>query len=98
GDILTCYILQNYRNNKQIVKKIVVTCPTCKQGEIVERKSKKNRVFFGCERYPDCEFVSWDKPVGRNCPKCDEFLVEKRTKTQVQSKCSKCDYTEEAQT
>src|SRR5699024_272000 len=80
GKFMACSNFPDCRNTKPILKKIGVTCPTCKQGEIVERKSKKNRVFFGCERYPDCEFVFWVKPVGRNCPNCDEFLVEERTK------------------
>ena len=58
---------------------------------------KKKRIFYGCERYPDCEFTSWDKPVGRDCPKCEHYLVEKVTKKQRQVKCSNCDYKEDVQ-
>ncbi len=97
GKFMACSNFPDCRNTKPILKKIGVTCPTCKQGEIVERKSKKNRAFYGCERYPDCEFVSWDKPIARSCPKCEQYLVEKRAKKQVQIKCSQCDYQEEAQ-
>ncbi|HIV74191.1 MAG TPA: type I DNA topoisomerase [Candidatus Pseudogracilibacillus intestinigallinarum] len=97
GKFMACSNFPDCRNAKPILKKIGVTCPTCKKGEIVERKSKKNRVFYGCETYPTCEFVSWDKPIARNCPKCDSYLVEKRSKKQVQIKCSSCDYEEEAQ-
>lgn len=97
GKFMACSNFPDCRNTKPILKKIGVTCPLCKKGEIVERKSKKNRVFYGCDSYPECEFVSWDKPINRSCPKCNEFLVEKRTKKQVQIKCSNCDYKEEAQ-
>lgn len=97
GKFYACSNFPECRNTKAILKKIGVTCPTCGKGEIVERKTKKNRIFYGCERYPDCEFSSWDKPVGRNCPKCEEYLVENRTRTQVQVKCSNCDYAEEPQ-
>ena len=45
-----------------------VECPTCHQGEIVERRSKKGRKFYGCERYPECDFVSWNKPIAQPCP------------------------------
>ena len=97
GKFIACSNFPNCRNAKPILKKIGVTCPTCKQGEIVERKSKRNRTFYGCERYPDCEFVSWDKPIARNCPKCNEYLVEKRARRKVQVRCSNCDYEEAEQ-
>ena len=97
GTFMACSNFPECRNAKPILKKIGVTCPTCKEGEVVERKSKKNRIFYGCERYPECEFVSWDKPIPRNCPKCEHYLVEKRAKKKVQIKCSNCDYEEEPQ-
>ncbi|MEI3606652.1 type I DNA topoisomerase [Pseudogracilibacillus sp. SE30717A] len=97
GKFMACSNFPDCRNTKPILKKIGVTCPSCKTGEIVERKSKKNRVFYGCDTYPECEFVSWDKPVGRSCPKCESYLVEKRSKKQVQIKCSNCDYKENVQ-
>jgi DNA topoisomerase-1 len=54
--------------------------PGC-TGEIVEKQSKRGKVFYGCSRYPDCAFASWDKPVPRPCPKCgSSYLVEKTTK------------------
>ncbi|GAA0372349.1 type I DNA topoisomerase [Alkalibacterium iburiense] len=97
GKFHACSNFPDCRNTKPIVKKIGVTCPTCKKGEVVERKSKKKRIFYGCERYPDCDFTSWDKPIGRDCPKCEQFLVEKVTKKQRQVKCSNCDYEEAVQ-
>jgi DNA topoisomerase-1 len=66
-----------------------VPCPTCHEGEIVERRSKKGRTFYGCERYPACDFVSWNKPVDRRCPSCgNPYLVE--TGRRGQEKCPSC--------
>ena len=48
-------------------KEIGVECPECHRGQIIERKTKRNRIFYGCNRYPECEFTSWDKPIGRDC-------------------------------
>ncbi|TWT04583.1 type I DNA topoisomerase [Planomicrobium sp. CPCC 101079] len=97
GKFMACSNFPDCRNTKAIVKHIGVTCPTCKEGEIVERKSKKKRIFFGCERYPECDFVSWDKPIERPCPKCSQLLVEKKVKKGVQINCVNCDYEEEVQ-
>ncbi|TWT28176.1 type I DNA topoisomerase [Planomicrobium sp. CPCC 101110] len=97
GKFMACSNFPDCRNTKAIVKHIGVTCPTCKEGEIVERKSKKKRLFYGCERYPECEFVSWDKPIERPCPKCSQLLVEKKVKKGVQINCVNCDYEEEVQ-
>lgn len=97
GKFYACSNFPDCRNTKAILKKIGVTCPTCKKGEVVERKTKKNRIFYGCDLYPECEFTSWDKPIGRDCPKCDHYLIEKRTRSKVQVKCSNCDYTEDEQ-
>ncbi|AQS53099.1 DNA topoisomerase 1 [Jeotgalibaca dankookensis] len=97
GKFYACSNFPECRNTKAIVKKIGVTCPTCKKGEVIERKSKKNRIFYGCDRYPECEFVSWDKPVARNCPKCNHYLVQKKVRGGLQVKCSNCDYEEEVQ-
>jgi DNA topoisomerase I len=55
-----------------------VKCPKCKEGEIVERKSRRNRLFYGCSRYPDCDFVSWYKPEPQECPNKDSHYMEKR--------------------
>lgn len=70
-----------------------VQCPECKQGEIVEKKSKKGRVFFSCNRYPDCKFALWDKPVKTPCPRCGNLMTLKG-KSGVQ--CTQCEYTGEA--
>ncbi|MCD5322672.1 MULTISPECIES: type I DNA topoisomerase [Pontibacillus] len=97
GKFLACSNFPECRNTKPILKEIGVKCPRCKEGNVVERKSKKKRTFYGCDRYPECEFISWDKPISRPCPKCDSMLVEKKAKKGTQVQCSECDYKEELQ-
>ncbi len=65
-----------------------VTCPKCNQGKIVERKSKRGTVFFGCDRYPDCDFVLWNEPTGETCPNCGSLLVKKVLKKGTTIECS----------
>lgn len=96
GKFMACSNFPDCRNTKAIMKEIGVKCPNCKEGNIVERKSKKRRTFYGCDRYPECEFVSWDKPLARPCPKCQSLLVEKKLKKGIQVQCTSCDYKEEA--
>jgi DNA topoisomerase-1 len=66
-----------------------VTCPECKQGQILERKSKRGRIFYSCNRYPACKFALWDKPVSTPCPRCGSLMTLKG-KNGV--KCTQCDY------
>ena len=97
GKFLACSNFPECRNTKPILKEIGVTCPKCKEGNIVERRSKKRRIFYGCDRFPECDFVSWDKPIARPCPKCAATLVEKKSKKAVQVQCMECDYKEDEQ-
>ncbi|AMQ07242.1 MULTISPECIES: type I DNA topoisomerase [Sporosarcina] len=97
GKFMACSDFPDCRNTKAIIKPIGVTCPTCKEGQVVERKSKTKRIFYGCDRYPECEYVSWDKPITRPCPKCESTLVEKKLKKGVQIQCTECDYKEDTQ-
>jgi DNA topoisomerase I len=94
GRFLACSAFPECRNTKPILKSTGVTCPKCGEGEIVERKSKKRRTFYGCSRYPECDFVSWDKPVSRPCPKCGRLMVEKRRKKETVIRCTECGYEE----
>ena len=94
GKFMACSNFPECRNTKAIMKPIGVKCPSCDTGEIVERKSKTKRLFYGCNTYPECDFVSWDKPISRPCPKCSSLLVEKKIKKGVQIQCTKCDYEE----
>ena len=70
---------------------IICDCPNC-DGKIVEKRSRKGKIFFGCNNYPDCKTAYWDKPTGEKCPECGSMLTEKKNKI----KCSSCDYTKEA--
>ncbi|MBT2761017.1 type I DNA topoisomerase [Paenibacillus sp. ISL-20] len=94
GKFLACSGFPDCRNTKPIVKDIGVACPKCKEGHVVERRSKKGRVFFGCDRYPECDFVSWDKPSTKPCPNCSSLMVEKKSKQGIKLQCTSCDYSE----
>ncbi len=97
GKFMACSNFPDCRNTKAIVKTIGVKCPKCKDGEVVERKSKKNRIFYGCDQYPECDFISWDRPIGRDCPKCQHYLVETKKGKSAKVKCTNCDYEEKAE-
>ncbi|AHV97879.1 type I DNA topoisomerase [Paenibacillus sabinae] len=94
GKFLACSGFPDCRNTKPIIKDIGVGCPKCHEGKVVERRSKKGRVFYGCDRYPECDFVSWDKPSSKPCPECGSWMIEKRNKQGVRLQCTSCDHTE----
>ncbi len=91
GPFLACSNYPKCKNIKPIVKSTGVQCPKCFEGELIERKTKKGKIFYSCSRYPKCDFALWDKPINEKCPKCGSLLVEKKNK---QIKCSnkECDY------
>ena len=95
GRFLACSGFPDCRNTKPIVKDIGVVCPKCNKGHIVERRSKKGRIFYGCDSYPECDYVSWDKPTNKSCPNCEQVLVEKRNRSGARLQCVGCDYSEE---
>jgi DNA topoisomerase-1 len=92
GKFLAC---SRYPDCKTIIKErreTGVSCPSCGEGHLVERKSRRGKVFYGCDRYPSCEFVLWDRPVGESCPECGSLLVEKVTKSRGREiRCSSRD-------
>ena len=92
GKFLACPGFPECKNTKPYLEKIDVSCPKCGK-EVVIRKTKKGRKFFGCEDYPDCDFVSWQRPVAKKCPKCNNYMVI-RGKKIVCSDAS-CGYSEE---
>lgn len=94
GKFLACSGFPDCRNTKPIIKDIGVTCPKCKEGHVVERRSKKGRIFYGCDKYPECDFVSWDKPSAKPCPSCGSLMVEKRNKQGTRLQCTSCDHQE----
>ena len=88
GPFVAC---SNYPECKYIKPKEeseICVCPKCGEGKIVEKRSKRGKIFYGCNNYPKCKTAYWDKPIGEACPKCGEMLVEKNKKI----KCSSCDY------
>lgn len=96
GKFLACSNYPECDNTKPILKKIGISCPLCEKGDVVERKTKKLKNFYGCSEFPDCRFVSWDKPIGKPCPTCGQPLVEKKTKKIHEIRCSdkECGYKE----
>ncbi len=93
GKFIACPGFPECKNTRPIMETIGVPCPNC-QGEVVLRRSKKGRAFYGCSNYPDCQWVSWHKPTLEKCPVCGSMLVEKRSKKGMQRVCSKdgCEY------
>jgi len=79
GRFLACPNFPDCRNTKAIQVEIAAPCPRC-GGKLLEKTSRKGRKFYGCERYPECEFVSWEMPVADKCPKCGGYMVFKRGK------------------
>ncbi len=95
GKFIACSGFPNCRYSTQLLVKIGVECPTCHEGDVVERRSKKGRVFYGCSRYPDCDFVSWAKPTGERCPEpdCNGVMVLANRAGTLQ-KCLDCGHRE----
>jgi DNA topoisomerase-1 len=97
GEFTAC---SNYPKCKYVKQKTIgMKCPECSEGEVVERRSRKGKTFFGCNRYPDCEFVAWNKPVQEKCPDCGgSYLVEKYLKAGPVLQCpnGECKYKRDA--
>ena len=87
GRFLACPSFPECRNTQPILTYIGVKCPDC-GGEILEKTSKKNRKFYGCEKYPECQFVSWEMPVAKPCPECGHYMTVKRRKNDTLLLCS----------
>ncbi len=90
GKFLACPGFPECKNTKPYLEKIGVPCPKC-GGEIVARKTKKGRRYYGCEHSPECDFLSWQKPSAISCPKCGSFMVEKGNKLLCSNEA--CGYT-----
>ena len=85
GKYLEC---KECKNRKKYIRSTGVKCPKCGEGVIIEKKSKYGKVFFGCNRYPECSYALWDEPSGNSCPECGELLVKKNTKNGLFEVCS----------
>ena len=91
GKFLACPGFPECRNTKPYLEKIGVPCPVCGK-EVVIRKTKKGRKYYGCEDNPECEFMSWQKPSSKKCPECGGYMVEKGNKLVCANE--KCGYVE----
>ena len=80
GKFLACSGFPECRGTKRLVKDTGGICPKCGKGRMLERKSAKGRIYYGCERYPDCDFMTWDMPVAVKCEKCGSTLFRKGSK------------------
>ncbi len=92
GVFISCARYPECKGTVKLIKSTGITCPQCQEGELAEKKTKKDKVFFSCSRYPDCDFATWQEPVKEPCPKC-QSLVTKRGKSKVA--CTKCDWAAE---
>ena len=79
GRFLACPNFPACHNTKPILTYLDAACPKCGK-RLLEKVSRKNRKFYGCEGYPECDFVSWDRPVSEKCPECGSYMVEKRNR------------------
>ena len=96
GRFLACSGFPECRNSKPLLTKIGVTCPKCHVGDVIERRSSKGRLFYGCSNWrkddpSSCTFTSWLKPTGESCPQCGEPLVYSNRK-ETEIKCPSCGY------
>ncbi len=93
GRFLACPGFPECKNTKPIVEEIGVKCPVC-GGNVVVRRSKRGKIFYGCDKFPECKFVSWNKPSGKFCPECGSPMVFKRNKGGEFESCSnkECGY------
>ena len=81
----TCKYIKSNKEEKEV--KEIISCPKC-DGKILEKKTKRGKIFYGCSNYTKCDFASWDKPIEEKCPNCNGTLTEKKDKI----KCMNCDY------
>ena len=91
----TCKYIKKETKEEAAPVSTGVKCPKCEKGEIVEKKTRRGKVFYGCNQYPSCDYALWHKPVDKKCPKCDSLLVVKGKKNEIQCPNKECDYKEE---
>jgi len=87
GKFIGCSNYPDCRNTKPFLVRVGVSCPQC-GGDLVEKRTRKRRIFYGCANYPECEFSTWDKPAAQSCTECGGLMTE-AGKGWV--KCIRCD-------
>ena len=91
GKFYACSGFPECKYTEPIINSTGVVCPKCGQGEIVERKTRKGKIFYSCSQYPKCDFALWDKPTGEKCPKCGSLLVQTKN-NKVKCSNKECDF------
>lgn len=93
GEFLACSNFPECRYTSPLKKdSLGIKCPVCKEGDVIEKKTKKGKTFYGCSKWPKCNFAAWDKPTGKLCPKCNSAMTEKNGKIKCSNK--ECKYEE----
>ena len=95
GKFIGCTNFPDCDFTKSIIKTTGVKCPECKDGEIIEKVSKRGKRFYGCSNFPKCDYATWDPPTGEKCPECGDLLVHKKNRSTDEIKCNSCDYVKE---
>ena len=96
GAYLRCVKHPECDYTKSITANTGVHCPSCKAGDIVERRTKRKKIFYGCEKYPKCTFALWNKPTGEECPKCGSLTVY-GAKGMIRCSQKECDFTRQGE-
>ncbi len=91
GEFISCSNYPECKTTKPLLKKIGVKCPSCKEGDMVEKRTRTGKIFYACSRYPDCKFALWSRPTGESCPKCGSPLVFAKADT-VRCSNKECGY------
>jgi DNA topoisomerase-1 len=94
GKFLACSRYPDCKGTKPILTKIGVDCPKC-GGDIVQRRTRRKRIFYGCAKYPECDFTSWQRPLEQRCPQCQSLLVaagNARRNGQSSARCIACEW------
>ncbi len=94
GKFYACSAFPKCRHTESLEENnLGVKCPKCKEGKLVEKRTKKRKIFYGCDQYPKCDFALWDKPTGKICPKCKSLLIQTK-RGQVKCSNKECDFTQ----
>lgn len=94
GKFIACSDYPTCKTTKKVEKSTGVKCTKCGKGEMVVKRSKRGRMFYGCNQYPECEHLVWAKPTGETCPNCGQLLIQQNKKL---IKCEECDYSKKVE-
>lgn len=87
GDFISCSTFPSCRYTENIPVVLNISCPQCHEGDVVEKRTKRGKTFYGCSRYPDCDFATWQKPLAEPCPSCGGLLTQKSNEEAVCTDC-----------